>query len=302
MVIDTGLLSSGLRSEFFSLLKTIKTFHERLCMPVQSSKPIENYRWLGHVPQMREWGEGRVVKGLRAETYDIANQKYEITMEVDEDELEDDQTGQINLRLQELTKRAGTHKDFLLAALIALGGSTLCYDGQFFFDTDHVSGASGTQSNALTYDAAVAAKPTVAEFKSAFDQAITALLAYKDDVGEPANQQATGLIALVPPSMFLVAKEALSATIIGNTDNVIMGMAEPVMFPWLSAPEDWFLAKVDDPVKPFVNQMRRGLRFTALNQANDFPVFMNGKLLFGADARYRVAYGEWTKIVRTRFT
>ena len=32
------------------------------------------------------------------------------------------------------------------------GEATVCYDGQYFFDTDHVEGDSGTQSNDLSVD------------------------------------------------------------------------------------------------------------------------------------------------------
>jgi len=47
--------------------------------------------------------------------------------------------------LQELGRAAGEHPDQLIFALLAAGFASNCYDGQFFFDTDHPvgDGASG---------------------------------------------------------------------------------------------------------------------------------------------------------------
>ncbi len=62
---------------------------------VVSTSDREDYRWLGTVPKVREWGQGRLAQGLRVESYSIENLKYEATIEVDRDEISDDQTGQI---------------------------------------------------------------------------------------------------------------------------------------------------------------------------------------------------------------
>ena len=40
----------------------------------------------------------------------------------------------------------------LINAALLAGESTVCFDGQYFFDTDHSEGDSGSQSNDITFD------------------------------------------------------------------------------------------------------------------------------------------------------
>lgn len=153
-VISTGLLLKGLRAEFMAGFEQAQkdTVYQKWATRVVSNSDSERYRGLGTVPQMREWGNGREVKGLRTEAYNVANMKYEATLEVDRDEIADDQTGQIRLRASQLPIRAATHKDYLISLLLENGGTSgfNSYDGVTFFNDAHVSGDSGTQDNNLT--------------------------------------------------------------------------------------------------------------------------------------------------------
>ena len=76
----------------------------------------------------------------------------EATLEVLVDDIRRDKTGQVMTRVRELAERANSHWASLLSALIIAGESTACYDGQYFFDTDHAEGDSGTQDNDIGVD------------------------------------------------------------------------------------------------------------------------------------------------------
>lgn len=262
----------------------------------------ETYRWLGTVPQVREWGSGRLAKGLRSESYSIENLKYESTLEVDRDEISDDQTGQIRLRVAELAERAATHKDYLIAQLLVSGetAGNNAYDGVSFLNADHASGASGTQSNLLSFDAVDANEPTVDEFKDALKAAIGQMLGFKDDQGEPMMTTASGLVCVVPTTMLFTASEAINATVVGNTTNVLAGIARVVTLPWLTDQSKWYLLKTDGVVRPFIFQDREPIEFNALAEDSD-EGFRREKFLFGVRARYRMAYGYWQFAVRTDF-
>jgi len=301
-VIDTGLLSKGLRSEFFDRFERTNTYYKELATRIPSNSDSENYKWLGTVPKMREWGSGRLARGLRTESYSVENLKYEATIEVDRDEIADDQTGQIRVRVGELARRAATHKDYLLGQLLSNGGSSgyHSYDGVPFFRAAHVSGDSGTQDNDLTYNADDAGDPTTAEFKAALKQAIATMLAFKDDQGEPMNIGVSGLVCVVPPSMLFTAMEAVNASVIANTDNVVKGIARVIALPWLSAASTWYLLKTDGVVRPFIFQDREPVEFGALTETSE-EGFKREKLLFGVRARYRMTYGYWQFAVRTVF-
>ncbi len=301
-IINTGLLTKGLKSEFFNRLDKTTTHFRDLATRVVSTTDRENYRWLGTVPQVREWGTGRLAQGLRVESYSIENLKYEATLEVDRDEISDDQTGQIRIRVAELAERAATHKDYLLAELLS-GGETSgndSYDGVSFFNASHVSGASGVQSNLMTFDAATTDAPTADEFKGALKDAIGRMLSFKDDQGEPMMNTATGLVCIVPTTMLFTASEAINATVIGNETNVLRGIARVVPMPWLSDQSKWYLLKTDGVVRPFIFQDREPIEFNALTEDSD-EGFRREKFLFGVRARYRMAYGYWQYAVRVDF-
>lgn len=302
-VINTGLLTKGLRSEFFARFESATTFFQDLATRVASNGESETYKWLGSLPRMREWGTGRLARGLGTESYSVVNQKYESTLEVDRDEISDDKTGQIRIRIGELAARAATHKDYLIAQLLVNGESAgyHSYDGVPFFDTDHESGSSGVQSNQLTSEAASPDDPTVAEFKTGLKSAIAAILGYKDDQGEPMAMSATGLVCVVPTTMYLTALESVTAGLIGSTTNVVQGAARVIAFPWLSDASKWYLLKTHGVVRPFLFQDREPVEFTALTDDSD-EGFRREKYLYGVRARYGMAYGYWQHAVRMDFT
>ena len=51
--------------------------------------------------------------------------------------------------MAELAERGTTHFASLLSTLIVNGASTTCYDGQYFFDTDHLK-APAARSNKIS--------------------------------------------------------------------------------------------------------------------------------------------------------
>lgn len=302
-IINTGLLTKGLRSEFFARFDATTTHFADLSTRIQSNADAETYKWLGSIPRMREWGTGRVARGLRTESYSVENLKYESTLEVDRDEIADDQTGQIRIRIAEMAERAARHKDFLIAQLL-LSGETAgfnSYDGVPFFDAAHQSGSSGAQSNLLTDTAVDPTDPTVDEFKAALRAAIGRMMSFKDDVGDPMAVTATGLVCVVPTNMYLAALEAVSATIVSSTTNALQGAAIIIPFPWLTALDKWYLLKTDVAVRPLIFQDREPIEFTALTQDSD-EGFRREKFLYGTRARYRMTYGYWQFAVRIQFT
>ena len=122
-------------------------------MLFNSDQESETYKWLGMVPMMREWIGDKQAKGFRDNGITVINKEFEATLEVLSKWLRRDKTGQLAVRIGELAQRANGHCANLLSTLITNGtGSTsvLCYDGQYFFDSDHSEGDSGTQKNLLT--------------------------------------------------------------------------------------------------------------------------------------------------------
>ena len=92
------------------------------------------------------------------------------------DEIRRDKTGQVMIRVQ--SKPNGPMPLGQLAVHAHhRRQSTACYDGQFFFDTDHAEGDSGTQSNDITNDIVTTTAPTASELQTSILLATQTILA-----------------------------------------------------------------------------------------------------------------------------
>jgi len=304
VVKSTGLATKGIRSEFFNRFEATPSYYAQWSTRIASNSDRETYKWLGSVPQMREWGTGRLAMGLRTESYSIENMKYEATIEVDRDEISDDQTGQIQVRIGELAQRAATHKDYLISQLLINGATSgyNSYDGVSFFNDAHVSGASGNQDNLLGPSSSTPTAPSTADFATALNAAIAAMIGFKDDQGQPFPIMLDQLVCVVPPTMRKSAIEATSAAIISNTSNAaLQSIAGVVALPWLTTATTWYLLHIGGIVKPFVFQDREPIEFTSLDAPDSETGFLREKYLYGCRARYRMTYGYWQYAVANVF-
>lgn len=104
---------------------------------VPSNSASSTYGWLGQFPKLREWIGERVLKQMAAHGYSITNKTWESSVGVPRTSVEDDTAGVYRPMFEELGRAAEAHPDELIFALLAAGFATECYDGQYFFDTDH---------------------------------------------------------------------------------------------------------------------------------------------------------------------
>jgi phage major head subunit gpT-like protein len=183
------------------------------------------------------------------------------------------------------------------------GESTACFDGQFFYDTDHVWGNSGTQSNDITSTVASTSAPTVAEVKTAIRKMIRSMLAFKNDQGKLYNRPTVGrlndLTLLVPLALRDLVYDALESELISNSSNVVVDRPQIVSSPYLTSDVKLYLFKTGEAVKPFVFQRRAPL--TRMMKGIDDLETKDVK--FMAEARYNVGYfAWWTSILCTLTT
>jgi phage major head subunit gpT-like protein len=87
-----------------------------------------------------------VIKDLSAFRYEIINKSFESTIEVDRDDIDDDQVGVYTPMIQGLAQAAKVHPDQLVFALLKAAFETVCYDGQYFFDDDHLVGGESVSN------------------------------------------------------------------------------------------------------------------------------------------------------------
>jgi phage major head subunit gpT-like protein len=112
---------------------------------IGSSTKINTYAWLGSFPRMREWIGDREIQGLADfPAYQLTNKKWELTIGVPRDDLEDDQYGLYMPIAEEMGFESRNHKTELVFSALLNGNAAgaICYDGKPFFAPDHpVKGA-----------------------------------------------------------------------------------------------------------------------------------------------------------------
>ncbi|MBV2206656.1 MAG: Mu-like prophage major head subunit gpT family protein [Pseudomonas sp.] len=269
-------------------------------MLMTSDQESETYKWLGMAPAMREWVGGRAAKGFRDNGITIVNKTFEATLEVLVDEIRRDKTGQVMVRVRELAERTNAHWAKLLSALIIGGESAVCYDGQYFFDTDHAEGDSGSQSNDLTYDATTTTAPTASEMESAILKSVEAIVGFKDDQGEPLNEEAMSFLVMVPTPFMSAAAAALKNPVItdanGSRTNTITSLGgfkfELAVNPRLSWTTKFATFRTDGQVKPFIRQEEEGVTIAAIAEGSELE-FKENKHQYGVKALRNVGYGYW---------
>lgn len=134
---------TGFKTAFNNAFNGTAPTWNQVATLVPSTAKQENYAWLNEFPRLREWVGDRHIKSLAASGYSLTNKKFESSIGVPRDDLEDDSYGVFTPLFSEMGYAAATHPGELVFALLAAGNTTLCYDGQYFFDTDHpVGGAS----------------------------------------------------------------------------------------------------------------------------------------------------------------
>lgn len=274
-----------------------------------SDQASESYVFLGQSPAMRKWIGGRQAKGFTGQGITIVNDHYEGTIDVQKKDVRRDKTGQILARMQEFADRAQTHWASLLSTLLLNGSSTVCYDGQYYFDTDHTEGSSGVQSNSIQVDistlpclvhGSAGTAPSIEEMQQSILAGIAQILAFKDDRGEPMNENANSFVVKVPVSLYLTAIAAVSALTTAALQNnlnpnIVANLnVSVVMNARLTWTDKFAIFRTDSPIKGFIRQTEQEVELKAKAEGSEYE-FDNDAWQFGIDAWRGVGYGYWQR-------
>lgn len=154
MAIVTSPLLTSLRVGFNKTFEDAKSAAPVLwtiaATHVPSTSKSTTYGWLGQFPGLREWIGPRVMKSMKEHGYSITNKLYESSVGVARTDIEDDNLGTYTPLFASMGNATATHPDTLVFGLLGKGVSTPCYDGQYFFDTDHPVSAEVDGTGAVT--------------------------------------------------------------------------------------------------------------------------------------------------------
>ena len=290
----SALLLAGLKTQFFQTYKTQKADWDSLATLIPSDKDTEHYAWLGALPGVHEFLDERQVGEFSEYEYQIKNRTWESTVAIERTAIEDDQYGQVSLRVKALATEAKQHIDILTLGLLAGGFVNNCYDATPFFNAGHPQSknspfAGQTQSN-------VDVQPLSS---NALQSAVTQMRRTLNDQGRP--MQITPDTLVVPPELEWEAWQLLHSAFYPDlltagsqqlAANPWQGMLRLVVSPYLTNTTNWFLLDTKRAVRAVVLQMRRDFEFSAL-ETNSEEGFLRDRFLYGVRARYNVGYGDW---------
>lgn len=278
----------GLKTLFNNAFAAAPSTWEKIAMKVPSSTGSNLYAWLSAFPKMRRWVGEKHVKNLQAYSYSVTNEDFEATVAVDRNHIEDDQLGIYQPQAQMAGYSAKQLPDEIVYELVNGAFVSLCYDGQYFFDTDHPV-AGGSVSNMSTKALSVA---TLAAAQASYGAARTAMRKFRDEDGRPINCIPT--VLLVPPALEDTARALLTVDRLEDgKPNPYKGTAELVVEARLTSDTAWFLLDTSKPVRPFIYQERKAPVFVQQTDAEAEDVFNRKQFKFGAEARAAGGYGFW---------
>lgn len=110
---------------------------KKIAKLVKSSGKSNTYEWLSQFPAFREWVGSRLHKVYKEHAYTVQNRKFEATVDVQVTDIEDDNVGHYGTQAEGAGQSATDLKNDLVFQALAGGFANTCYDGQYFFDTDH---------------------------------------------------------------------------------------------------------------------------------------------------------------------
>ena len=257
---------------------------KQIAMQVNSKNASEKYAFLGSVPGLREFKDERRPGSLTGYSYEISNKKFESTLDVDRDHIEDDRTGEIMLAVNSLATKAAQHYTRLICETFKLGFSTAIYDGQNFFSASHTLGSNylstGKNIDATNVDAAEAL-----------------LAGQKDDRGEPLGYRGTHLI--VGPYNRAAANALVNVQYLtGGASNPHYKAYEVIELPYLGATDkQWALADLSQGLMPFIMQIRTAITLVSKTDLNSDRAFDKDVFTWGTRARHNAGFGNHQLIV-----
>jgi phage major head subunit gpT-like protein len=290
-------LQKGIRSTFIeALMASPDSLVQRLATYIKSDSDQEDHAWLGEVGGIEEFIDEVTFKGLSDGKYNLPNKKYTGGLQVKRDDLADEKTGGLQQRIRDLAVRAATYPNKLLIDAIVAGTTDLCYDGVSLFNNAHpIRGEqSATQDNLLG-----GTGTTTAQVSADINTAISTLYSFKDEAGEPINENAQKFSIVYPSALHQSVHEAVRAGQISGTSNVAYdtGAFDLIGSPRLTDANDWYMM-ISDPgmTRALIFQDREPVSFEALESGDES--FKREVYSYKVRMRCRVGFGKWQRAVK----
>lgn len=312
-------MTSGIVRDLYTNVKTtwdlalqnfpISDAYKLWCEFERSNTDTERYDFTDQLGTMLEFLDERQLRDFGFREYSLGNRKWESSVKVKREEVEDDQYGMIRRRIQGLARRAQIHRDVLATSLINNGTASTthgaCFDGQPFFSASHSwtnSEYTTAQSNIRT--GTNTGKLDITYAAANIKAAIKTMESFRDNTGEFMDASPTHLMVSAQDQFdvkqtlnsqaLVIATEDGASVIERGSTNPLAGQLQVIVNRRLTAGTGVLLDL--SGYKPFIFQERDPLEFGSLEKESERG-FMREEYVYGVRARYNVGYGLWWKAI-----
>ncbi|MEM4168038.1 MAG: Mu-like prophage major head subunit gpT family protein [Candidatus Caldarchaeum sp.] len=240
--MDFQLLRAGITEVFMQTFQK-PSFYERIFNVRNSQQEYEEFLSIVGLPNLIEWnsdgGELPMVKAIQGTRVVFVHRDYGYMWSLSKRLLRGNQYLNLSAELTRSAAQAAQYTvEALATAVIASGFTVAGADGVPLFSTDHPLMNGSTYSNRLG----------AALSKASLQDAITRFRRAVNHRGQPITIEPRYLI--VPPELEFTAKELINSSVVvaqggsgfsTNYTNVLQGIAEVVVNPYLIDTNDWFL-------------------------------------------------------------
>lgn len=156
MLVNSATLQAlrvGFNTEYQNAFDAVPKFKDRIAKTIRSTTAMNTYGWLKGLTGLREWIGARQIDNLSEASYTLLNKHFEKTVSVNRNAIDDDNLGMYSDGFTMMGDGAARLPEELVWGLLKAGFATNCWDGQYFFDTDHpVMLADGSMSTYANTD------------------------------------------------------------------------------------------------------------------------------------------------------
>jgi phage major head subunit gpT-like protein len=262
-----------------------------------SSGSANVYAFLSRMSRWREWLGARVWGNIKADAFVVPNRKFEDSVEVDRDAIEDDSYGMFTALITQMGAGWYTLQRELLASVLLT--PPVCFTGKALLAEDHAYGANALDN--LTADALSVAS---------FEAALEAASAWKFANGDLCKPNFTHLVVgeQLRTTAFNIVKNSRVADAVATAaalDNPNQGRVDLLVMPEITGTQ-WYLvasslqgaAGSRMGMRPLGLQVRRAPVPTT-NDARD--VELTGNYRYFASGRCE-AFGAFPHLVYGKVT
>jgi len=277
----------GARTGFLTALRESPMPWQRVAMTFNMTAKSHDLVDLGAAPMPVESKTGREIQDYIEKSLTVTPSDWEIIVWISQNAIDDDQTGALEQKVRGAGRNFQRHINKRVFEVLNAGDSQTygaCYDGQDFFDSDHVDPGAHYQTAQDNEGGAALSLDN-------FETMLIAAQAFVDDQGEYTDYDYDLLVC--SPSLRRIA-----ANIVGNPlayDSANDEINPYTNFDMVVTPyydsTAWHIVASSEPIKPIIVAMRKE---PSLQDAWFDPQMPDGgRHYFKFFARYEMYYGDW---------